>query len=93
MTHNQYTAATFVDVSATVDNMQYDILVHKLAKLDVPQHILSVMIRRRYNKHVTFTHDNSVRVIYEGPPQREVLNPFLYNIYVSDDFEGIRNIQ
>ena len=77
--YKQHTMAAFLDISASFDNVQSNILVNFLGILI---NTLSLIANWCYSRIITSLSFGK-RVLYKGLPQGGVLSPLLYNLYVS----------
>ncbi|XP_076645575.1 uncharacterized protein LOC143355022 [Halictus rubicundus] len=86
---HQITTAAFLDVSAAYDNVLWNILMDKLAKLGVPINTLSFIANWSYCRFASSPSFEGMRAIYKGLPQGGVLSPLLYNLYVANIFKRV----
>jgi len=80
--------AVFVDLTAADDTVWHLCLTCKLLRLLPEKHIVCMIMEMVGNRSSTLTTGNRkrsrLRRLKKGVPQRSVLAPFTFNIYISD---------
>ena len=64
-------------------------MLEKLAKLGVSIGMISFIANLIYCRSASFVTGHNDKLMYKGVPQGGVLNPILFNIYVSNILDGI----
>lgn len=78
--------AAFLDIKSAYDNVLPNILISKLIDLGVSPNVTAFIQNATYSRQVHCRFENIDEIIFisKGLPQRSVLSPLLYNIYVSE---------
>lgn len=80
------TTALFVDIKSTFDNVQPDILIQELQRLNFPAkilHFVKNLVSFREIQFVIHGQLTETRLSHKGTPQGSVLSPMLFNIYLN----------
>lgn len=84
---DNYTLATFLDVTSAYDNIIYSILIKKLIDMRCPKNIIRFVSNWLYCRTTEFVincNESVQRMVTKGLPQGAVLSPLLYDLYTSD---------
>lgn len=84
---NEYTLVAYLDVKSAYDNVQHNILLKTLGRLNCPTNITKYVdkwIKSRVTEFIISKNQTETRTIHKGLPQGAVLSPILYTLYTHD---------
>lgn len=77
---NKATAAIFLEIKSTYDNVLIDVLIIKLVKLSIPSNTLHFIYNLTSSRqlHCRYKDIDEITRFYKGLPRGNVLSPMLY---------------
>lgn len=79
--------AVLLDISAAFDNVQIHIMIEKLKRIDIPEHLIRWIAERLIQRKIIIKSQRTLsepRIANMGLPQGSVWSPTLFSIYTND---------
>ena len=91
--NNLYVAAVLMDLSKAFDCLPHDLLLLKLKAYSLSENALNLIDdylsnRKQYVKVSTYF--STWQNIYKGVPQESILDPVLFNVFLNDIFNFVK---